>query len=169
MTRSWLMLSVTMTLAFTAVLAPWRTTPTSAQMGPMNGQEGPMMGPPLERLSGDAFDRTWMMQMIMHHSMAVMMARPVAANAPHPELRDAANAMIADQNREIEQMREWLRAWYGVNMPDMVAMMGDMSSGQMPMMPGMPMMDQMPMGGMHDMSTMATFGSSHPTGSRRSS
>ncbi|GIW07511.1 MAG: hypothetical protein KatS3mg060_2316 [Dehalococcoidia bacterium] len=72
-------------------------------MGPMHGQEGPtgpMMGPPLEQLSGDAFDRTWMMQMVMHHSMAIMMARPVAANALHPELQDAANAMIADQSRE---------------------------------------------------------------------
>lgn len=107
--------------------------------GQGQGGHGPMMGPPLEQLSGDAFDRMFLIQMTMHHAMAVMMARPVAANAPHAELKDLASSIIADQTREMAQMREWLRGWYGVNMPDMVEMMDGMSSGQTPMMPGMPM------------------------------
>ena len=160
MTKQLLWLGAALALAFTVLLSPWRTTPTAAQMGPGQGQgggHGPMMGPPLEQLSGDAFDRMFMIQMVMHHSMAVMMAKPAAANAQHQELKDQANQIISDQTREIGQMRGWLQAWYGVNMPDMVGMMEGMSSGQMPMMPGMPGMDQMPMGGMHDMSMMSSF------------
>jgi uncharacterized protein (DUF305 family) len=113
-------------LGATTALSLRRMTPATAQLGPMS----PV---PLEQQSGDAFDRAWLQQMIMHHAMAVMMAQPVAAGAPHDELRDLANAITADQTREIAQMRAWLRDWYGVSMPDPVAMMTAMHAGQMPM------------------------------------
>jgi len=163
---NWLTLCASAALALLLLVAPMTTTPGQAQMGPMMGQ-------PLDQLSGDEFDKAFLAQMTMHHAMAVMMARPVVANANHQELKDLAQAMINDQTREIAQMRTWGKDWYGLDLPDHLAMM-DQMMGQghgmpgmnpagmapgmgMPMQGGMPMgqMGDMPM--MHDMSMMASL------------
>jgi uncharacterized protein (DUF305 family) len=155
MKTRWGLAAAILALTVATVFVPWRATPSAAQMGPG-------MGPPLDELSGEQFDRAFLMQMSMHHAMAITMARPVAANASHQELKDLGSQIIADQTRELEQMRAWARDWYGLEVPDMVAMMdpahgGQMSPGGMPMgpggMPGGPM-GNMPMGQM-DMSMMA--------------
>ena len=95
--------------------------------------------------------------------MAVMMTRPVVANASHQELRELAQSIIADQTREIAQISQWSADWYGVPIPDPVAMMEAMG-GAPPSagheghgMPGMskPQGQGMPMSPMHDMSMMA--------------
>jgi uncharacterized protein (DUF305 family) len=154
MKRRWWLIGAAPALVALAVLALGRTGPTTAQPGPMGGHEQE-----LARLSGDAFDRAFLQEMVMHHAMAVIMARPVAEQAQHQELRDLAAAIVADQTREIELMRGWLRDWYGVELPDMVAMMagmhtpsgampmsgphmGGMGQGMMPGGPGMPMVPQ---------------------------
>ncbi len=166
MKLNWLTLCASAALALLLLVAPMTTTPGQAQMGPMMGQ-------PLDQLSGDEFDKAFLAQMTMHHAMAVMMARPVVANASHQELKDLAQAMIDDQTREIAQMRSWAKDWYGLDLPDHLAMM-DQMMGQghgmpgmnpagmapgmgMPMHGGMPMgqMGDMPM--MHDMSMMASL------------
>lgn len=166
MKLNWLTLCASAALALLLLVAPMTTTPGQAQMGPMMGQ-------PLDQLSGDEFDKAFLAQMTMHHAMAVMMARPVVANANHQELKDLAQAMINDQTREIAQMRTWGKDWYGLDLPDHLAMM-DQMMGQghgmpgmnpagmapgmgMPMQGGMPMgqMGDMPM--MHDMSMMASL------------
>ena len=155
-----LALGVPLTLALLLVFAPV-TTPTQAQMMPS-----------LDQLTGDAFDTAFLAQMTMHHTMAVMMARPVVANATHPELKQLAQSIIDDQTREIGQMRGWAKDWYGVELPDPLAMMDQMMGpGQNTSMPGMspsgmPMQSGMPvppgmsmggMGGMGDMSMMGSF------------
>ena len=89
----------------------------------------------LAMLSGDDFDREFMINLTLHHAMAVMMARPVAEHAPHAELRELAARMIADQTREINQMRSWLREWYGIDMPDPIMMMDEMHQGSHDMSP----------------------------------
>jgi len=163
---NWLTLCAAAALALLLLVAPMTTTPGQAQMGPMMGQ-------PLDQLSGDEFDKAFLAQMTMHHAMAVMMARPVVANANHQELKDLAQAMIDDQTREIAQMRTWGKDWYGVEIADPVAMM-DQMMGQGQGMPGMntpgmgpgmgsgmgqgmgmPGQGGMPMGQMGDMSMMA--------------
>ena len=100
--------------------------PAMAQMG--------TMAQPLDQFSGDEFDKAFLSQMTMHHAMAVMMARAVASNATHPELKQLAATIIDDQTREIAQMRGWARDWYGLEIPDPVAMMDAMMQpgGQMP-------------------------------------
>jgi len=126
-------LALVLVLSATTALTLRRMAPAAAQMGPMSPT-------PLAQQSGDAFDRAWLQQMIMHHAMAVMMAQPVAAGAPHEELRDLATAITADQTREIAEMRGWLGDWYGVSMPDPVAMMAATHAGRMTMVgmgPGM--------------------------------
>lgn len=160
MSRRWLMPSVLVTLVFILALAVFGVNRAAAQMGPM-------MGPPLDQRSGDDFDRAFLMEMTMHHGMAVVMARPTVANAVREETRDLASTIVADQTREIAQMRAWARDWYGMDLSDPVAMMDAMSGGQgvpsdgghadhggMSKPQGMAKPGGMPMGQMHDMSMM---------------
>ena len=147
--RMWL--TATMgALALAALLAIGSATRTSAQPGPMHGQ------PPGQHAGAD-FDPAWLQDMIMHHAMAVMMARPVAERAAHPELQQLATAIVDDQTREIGIMRGWLTSWYGIDMPDPLTMMGEMHAGGMPhggVAPGM----------MHGAATMPAHGGAPMTG-----
>ena len=63
--------------------------------------------------TGDAFDRAFIDEMILHHQGAVAMARMALANASHPELKQMATAIIDAQTREIGQMQTWRQAWFG--------------------------------------------------------
>jgi uncharacterized protein (DUF305 family) len=156
MSTRWGALGAALALALLLLLTPTVTTPARAQMGP-----------PLDQLSGDDFDKAFLQQMTMHHAMAVMMARPTVANASHQELKDLAKSIIDDQTREIAQMRGWAKDWYGMDISDPVAMMDQMmGQGQgmghsgmnhsgMPMQLGMPMNQSSGMPMMHDMSMMA--------------
>jgi uncharacterized protein (DUF305 family) len=63
--------------------------------------------------SAPDFDRVFIEQMIPHHRMGVMMASMAQTNSEHPELRELQQAMVKDQSREIEQMSQWYRQWYG--------------------------------------------------------
>ena len=128
-------LIVPFALALVLVFAP-SATPSRAQMGDMMGQ-------PLDQLTGDDFDKAFLSQMTMHHGMAVMMARPTVANASHQEVKDLAQSIINDQTKEIAQMRGWAKDWYGLDIPDPVAMMDQMMGAGMGSrqqgMPGMNM------------------------------
>ena len=59
------------------------------------------------------FDRAFIEQMIPHHQMGVMMASMAQTNSQHPQLRAMQQAMVKAQSREIEQMSQWYRNWYG--------------------------------------------------------
>lgn len=149
MTRARLLALVGAVAILTGSIAALQTRPSQAQMGPM-------AGPPLEQLTGDEFDKAFLMHMTMHHMMAVMMAQPLTTNAAHQELKDLGQAIINDQTREIAQMQAWLRDWYGITMPMGPGMMpgGQPGAGPMPghmghgapggQMPGMGPGGQMP-------------------------
>lgn len=80
--------------------------------GALRGRGG-APGRRLEALGAAAdFDREFIEQMAPHHGMGVMMARMVLARTDRPELRELARDIIEGQTAEIEQMREWYRAWY---------------------------------------------------------
>jgi uncharacterized protein (DUF305 family) len=61
------------------------------------------------------FDRAFIEQMIPHHRMGVMMASHAQGNTQHPELRELEAAMVRVQSREIDQMAQWFRDWYGTS------------------------------------------------------
>jgi uncharacterized protein (DUF305 family) len=61
------------------------------------------------------FDRAFIEQMIPHHRMGVMMASMAQTNSQHPQLRAMQQAMVKAQSREIEQMTQWYRNWYGAS------------------------------------------------------
>ena len=63
--------------------------------------------------SGAEYDQTFIDAMVPHHQAAVDMAKIAQRKAEHPELKALADAIVADQDREIAQMKGWRKAWYG--------------------------------------------------------
>lgn len=58
--------------------------------------------------SGNA-DVDFAKQMIPHHQGAIDMAKVQLANGKDPEMRKMAEKIIADQDKEIAQMNDWLK------------------------------------------------------------
>jgi uncharacterized protein (DUF305 family) len=68
---------------------------------------------PQELRSAKPFDRAFIDMMIPHHEGAITMAKEELAKGENPTLRGLAEDIVAAQEREIAQMREWREAWYG--------------------------------------------------------
>lgn len=84
----------------------------------------------------------FLMGMIPHHRGAIMMAEMVRDKATRPELRELAQMIIEDQQREIALMTNDLRDWYGMEPPQGMMMSSEMMAQMEPMMHG-PMPDMM--------------------------
>jgi len=67
----------------------------------MMGQGGGMMG-------GDAADAMFLRMMIPHHEQAIQMSRVALERTEHPEIRQLAEEIIAEQSAEINLMRDYL-------------------------------------------------------------
>ncbi len=88
--------------------------------GQMMGNGGSMsmsdmmtsMNAELKGKSGDAFDQSFLAEMIVHHQGAVEMAQLALTNAKHQEIKDLANRIISAQNKEISEMKAWQKSWY---------------------------------------------------------
>lgn len=89
--------------------------PNGEMMG-SNSMQGSMDGmmAQLEGKTGDAFDKAFLSEMIMHHEGAVVMAQAALKNAMHQEIKDLAQAIISAQEGEITQMKNWQKSWYGI-------------------------------------------------------
>lgn len=72
--------------------------------------EGMMSG--LQGKTGDAFDKEFLSEMIVHHQGAVDMAKAVLATSKRPELIKLANDIIAAQTKEIDMMKGWQSVWF---------------------------------------------------------
>jgi uncharacterized protein (DUF305 family) len=76
-------------------------------------------------------DRAFIDMMVPHHQSAIEMAQLATERAEHDELRQLADAIISEQQREIGELRGWRQEWFGsAETPPMSAM---------PLMPGMEM------------------------------
>jgi uncharacterized protein (DUF305 family) len=86
----------------------------------------------------EAFDLRFIDAMIPHHEGAVDMAEEALQKSKRPEIQQLAQSIIAAQDQEIAQMREWRKTWY----PTMAEtpMMYHAEMGHM-----MPMSDEMRM------------------------
>ena len=69
----------------------------------------------LSRLTGEEFEKAYMIALIKHHSVAVKMALDCLNEAFHPEMLNMCAEMMAMQGDEILQLRLWLMQWYGIN------------------------------------------------------
>lgn len=75
-------------------------------------------------------------ELTMHHKDGMDMAQMAGERAAHPELQEAAKKMAEDQQREINEMQSWRKAWYpdakeyksrapGMNMEKMKSLQGN--------------------------------------------
>ena len=63
---------------------------------------------------GDAYDQMFISHMIEHHQAAVDTSRLSEQNAKHEEIKTLSREIIAAQEKEIQQMRQWQQQWgYG--------------------------------------------------------
>lgn len=74
-----------------------------------NGSYVPMMRE-LDNLTGEALDRAFLEDMIMHHMGAIMMARSVQPHIEHREITNLTQAIVTTQSAEIAQMRQILQS-----------------------------------------------------------
>jgi uncharacterized protein (DUF305 family) len=71
----------------------------------------------LDGKTGNEFDKAFITGMIEHHEGAIDMANAAKLNAGHDEIKNMANDIISAQSREIAQMREWYKNWFGTDVP----------------------------------------------------
>lgn len=81
------------------------TEASKAYLEAMDRMHGPMMEGSRDRDPDIAFVKG----MIPHHQGAIDMARIVLRHGKDEEIRKLANEVIREQEREIAQMREWLK------------------------------------------------------------
>jgi uncharacterized protein (DUF305 family) len=62
---------------------------------------------------GAPFDQQLVDMMVTHHQGAIDAAKAAETRAQRSEVKQLAGEIAAAQQREIEQMRQWRRAWYG--------------------------------------------------------
>lgn len=63
------------------------------------------------------FDRAFIDMMVPHHQGAIRMARIELRGGKDNELMGIAQAIVAAQSREIEEMNSWRQDWYGSPSP----------------------------------------------------
>jgi uncharacterized protein (DUF305 family) len=92
-------------------MADGRMMGNATMPGDMGGAMDSMMAV-LDGKTGDAFDKAFLSEMIMHHQGAVVMAQAALQYANHKEIKDMAQAIITAQTTEIQQMKAWGTTWY---------------------------------------------------------
>jgi uncharacterized protein (DUF305 family) len=63
--------------------------------------------------SDPQYDARLIDMMISHHEGAIMMLKDALKKSTHSEIKAMATKAIATQQKEIDQMKKWLQAWYG--------------------------------------------------------
>lgn len=63
-------------------------------------------------------DAHFIEQMIVHHEDAITMANLALTRAERPEIKTLANNIIKEQTKEINQMKQWYKSWFGKEVPE---------------------------------------------------
>ncbi len=94
-------------------------SPASNSSAPTNPNGGsPTMGNGQGMTTGQV-DKQFIAMMVPHHEQAIQMADLALTRAKRPEIKQLAQTIKKDQNREIQQMRTWYQSWYGTAVPAM--------------------------------------------------
>ncbi len=65
----------------------------------------------LSALSGDAFDKQFLNDMIIHHQGALDMAQLAQTNAKHDEIKQFSREVINTQSQEIQALKTLQQQW----------------------------------------------------------
>ena len=88
--------------------------------------------------NSDIMDAHFIEQMIPHHEDAITMSRLALTKAKTTEVKQLAESIIDSQSREITQMKDWYRQWFGKDVPlDSEVMGGHGMTGKSTMHMGM--------------------------------
>jgi len=86
-----------------------------AKMGQMMEMSSEQMQGMMKMNLGAAdaeFDLRFIKAMIHHHESAVIMAKDASQKSQRPEIKNLAQEIIKAQELEINQMKQWRKAWY---------------------------------------------------------
>ncbi len=89
---------------------PASPTATSQRSGM---DEHGMSGTQMPGMGDMEFDQMFIAGMIPHHQSAIDMAKMARKRAEHTEIKQLTQDIISAQQREIDQMKQWRKAWYG--------------------------------------------------------
>ena len=67
----------------------------------------------IQAATGGDFDMLFLDMMIQHHQGAIEMSRDALAKAEHQEIKQLAQRIIDEQQKEIDQMNQWRESWKG--------------------------------------------------------
>lgn len=82
-------------------------------MAGMSMQTGTRHMQVLDKAQGAAFDTNYMSMMIVHHQGAIKMAELELRNGKRADVKAAAQKIIDDQKKEIDELTGLLRRYYG--------------------------------------------------------
>jgi uncharacterized protein (DUF305 family) len=74
--------------------------------------------------NSDTLDAHFIEQMIPHHEDAITMAKLAQTRAKTPEVKQLAENIISSQSKEITQMKNWYKEWFGKDVPTGIVVMG---------------------------------------------
>ena len=86
--------------------------------------------------NSDLIDAHFIEQMIPHHEDAITMSEIALEKETRPEVKELAENIISAQDKEINDMKEWYKDWFGRDIPTGEQVMqhhGMMSGGSMHM------------------------------------
>lgn len=119
-------------IGLTALLLVFGTlTVAQHDMHDMNNMGMMSSGRMLEGLEGKELEVAFLSGMIKHHEGAITMAQWILERTQNADIKAAAEAIIAAQDPEIQQMTQWLQDWYGQGIDEASA---TMMQGEMDMM-----------------------------------
>lgn len=75
----------------------------------------------IDLASSNQAEKTFVEQMIPHHESAIAMASQVEAQSKNPEIKKLALDIVAAQQKEINDMRQWYRQWWQTEVPKRAA------------------------------------------------
>lgn len=95
------------------VTTPMAWNSNTKSMMPMTQDQmnGMMMNMDLGA-ADDQFDLRFINAMIPHHEGAIVMAKDALQKSKRPEIQKLSNAIVTSQQAEIDQMKQWRKAWY---------------------------------------------------------
>jgi uncharacterized protein (DUF305 family) len=125
--RAWKIATVVFAIVAAALLV-WAVT-LQNRLTTMQGMHGEMMknmpqgmmggsspmGMDHQQLgsAGPDYDRRFIDAMIPHHQSAIEMARDALQKSQRAEVKTMAREIVDAQQKEVSQLREWRKSWYG--------------------------------------------------------